>query len=156
MRRKDREIIDEEIIEKIIKSCSSCRIGLVDDGEAYIVPLNFGYEKLENKINLYFHGAKEGRKIDIINKINKGTFQMDTDNKLHEAEKACRYSYRFASIMGVGEIYLLSSNEEKIKGLNFIMSQYTGKSKWDFDEEKLNATAVIKLEVKKLTCKVHP
>jgi len=157
MRRKDREIVDREVIEKIIKECECCRISLVDKekDEAYIVPLNFGYEKLEDKIIFYFHGAKEGRKINLINKNNKASFQMDTDHKLNEAEKACGYSYRFASIMGIGKIFLINSKEEKIKALSLIMRQYTGRDKWDFEEKMLEATEVIKLEVEQLTCKVH-
>ena len=43
MRRKDREIIDPVHIQDIMQRCDVCRIGFNDEGEVYIVPLNFGY-----------------------------------------------------------------------------------------------------------------
>ena len=69
MRRKDREVTDFMQIENIISRCTCCRIGFYDDGEVYIVPLNFGYEAKGDTYILYFHAAKEGRKIDLIKKI---------------------------------------------------------------------------------------
>ena len=42
MRRKDREVTDFSRMLEIVQRCDCCRIGLVEDGEAYIVPLNFG------------------------------------------------------------------------------------------------------------------
>ena len=62
MRRKDREISDYSEIIRIIESCSVCRLGLMDENEAYIVPMNFGYIVENKDLTLYFHSAKEGRK----------------------------------------------------------------------------------------------
>ena len=36
-----------------------------------------------------------------------------------------------------------------------IMEHTTQKCEWSFDEKMLNAVAVFKLEVEKLSCKVH-
>ncbi len=41
MRRKEREVTDYNKMIEILKSCDCCRIGLVDDKGAYIVPMNF-------------------------------------------------------------------------------------------------------------------
>lgn len=60
MRRKDREITDPERIRDIVERCACCRIGFYDNGEVYIVPLNFGYEIGEHGYVFYFHGAAEG------------------------------------------------------------------------------------------------
>ena len=66
MRRKDREVLDEIKIDEFIRNCDCCRIGFYDkeNNEVYIVPLNFGYSNVDNKRVFYFHGAKEGRKIE--------------------------------------------------------------------------------------------
>ena len=45
MRRKDREVTDEKKIMEIISQCYCCRLGFIDKGAVYIVPLNFGFEK---------------------------------------------------------------------------------------------------------------
>ena len=49
MRRKEREVTDYNKMIEILKSCDCCRIGLVDDKGAYIVPMNFGYEDNNGK-----------------------------------------------------------------------------------------------------------
>jgi len=54
MRRRDREITDNEKIKEIIKACDCCRLGLNDNGKVYIVPLNFGYSNIDNKRIFYF------------------------------------------------------------------------------------------------------
>ena len=73
MRKKEREITDIDEIESIIKQAISCRIGLVDKDEPYVVSVCFGYERN----TLYFHGAKEGRKIELIKQNNKICFDID-------------------------------------------------------------------------------
>lgn len=64
MRKNDREVTELTEIMGIIKKCVVCRLGMVDDGTPYIVPLNFGYEFDGAALTLYFHCAKEGRRID--------------------------------------------------------------------------------------------
>ncbi len=59
MRRKEKEIADKSEIESIIRKSLVCRLGIVDAGLPYIVPLCFGYDNGA----LFFHSAKEGRKI---------------------------------------------------------------------------------------------
>ena len=42
MRRKDREVTDIEKIKEILDACKVSRIGLMDVGMVYIVPMNHG------------------------------------------------------------------------------------------------------------------
>lgn len=155
MRRSDREVTDPARIADIISRCTCCRLGFYDDGEVYIVPLNFGYEAKGDAYVLYFHGAKEGRKLDLIQKSPRVGFEMDTNYALHEADVACGYSARFQSVIGNGVASIVSEPEEKKHGLSLLMAHNTGKSEWDFDERAVHAVAVFKLEVTKLSCKEH-
>ena len=59
MRKKDREVTDEEKIKQIIKDCHCCRVGLYDGNSPYIVPLNFGYEEKE-KLSPYHQHSPLG------------------------------------------------------------------------------------------------
>ena len=43
MRRSDREITDEKSIEAFIAKEQIMRIAFYDNGEIYIVPVNYGY-----------------------------------------------------------------------------------------------------------------
>lgn len=158
MRRKDREVTDSVKIEDIIKRCTCCRIGFHDEGDVYIVPLNFGYEVKDNTYVFYFHGANEGRKIDLIRKSPNVGFEMDTDFAVYatdEADTACNYTARFQSIIGNGIVSMVSEIEEKRRGLSLIMEHNTGEQEWKYDEKMVNAVAVFKLEITKLSCKEH-
>lgn len=153
MRRKDREITDEEQIKRIIQSCYCCRLGFYDHGSVYIVPLNFGYEEKENRRIFYFHGAAEGRKADLVKQGMSVGFEMDTAYELTRAETACGHSSRYQSIIGTGKVSLIEEDQEKIHALNTIMLHYTGKEKWDYPTEILSNTYVFKMEVLELSCK---
>lgn len=157
MRRKDREVLDEVKIDKFIRNCDCCRIGFYDkeNNEVYIVPLNFGYSNVDNKKVFYFHGAKEGRKIELISKTKKVSFEMDSNHELIIGKMACNYSERYQSVMGTGLISFVEDKDEKIAALNEIMFQSTGKKDWDFPEPMLNGVAVFMIEVTSLSCKEH-
>lgn len=158
MRRKDREVTDAAKIEDIIRQCSCCRIGFCDDGEVYIVPLNFGYEIVNDIYIFYFHGAKEGRKIELIRKNPHVGFEMDTDAAVYkkgESDLACTYTARFQSVIGNGIVQTVSETEEKRHGLALLMAHSTGKSDFTFDEKAVETVSVFRLTVMKLSCKEH-
>lgn len=155
MRRKDREVTDPIKVESIINRCTCCRVGFYDDGAVYIIPLNFGYQVKDDTYTFYFHGAKEGRKIDLIQKSPNVGFEMDTNYALNEADIACGYSARFQSIIGNGVVSIVSEIEEKKLGLSLLMEHNTGKQKWDFDEKMVSAAVVFKLKVTEMSCKEH-
>lgn len=155
MRRKDREVTDIDKINSIIDACQCCRLGFYDSGEIYIVPINFGHTYENGKHAFYFHGAKEGRKIDLIAKNHYAGFELDTNYKLNTGTKACEYSARFQSIIGSGDIEFIEHSDEKKEALNIIMKHNTGKDKWEYSDEMLNAVCIFKLEANKISCKEH-
>ena len=66
MRRSDRELKDMADIVAIAKRETVCTVAFHDESCPYLIPLNYGAEVEEGKLVLYFHGAKEGTKIDKI------------------------------------------------------------------------------------------
>ena len=50
MRRKDREVTDIEKIKEILDACKVSRIGLMDQGKVYIVPMNHGYSLEDGRL----------------------------------------------------------------------------------------------------------
>jgi nitroimidazol reductase NimA-like FMN-containing flavoprotein (pyridoxamine 5'-phosphate oxidase superfamily) len=154
MRRKDKEIIDINEKLEIIAKCKVCRLGLSENNYPYIVPLNYGFSYDDEKLTLYFHGAMEGKKFDIIKKNNNACFEIDCDTKLIEGQNPCDYGYEFKSIIGFGKIILLDSKDEKTMGLNYLMKQQTGRDiKHDFNENELNNVIVFKMAVEEFTGK---
>ncbi len=155
MRRKDREVTDPDKIGEIIDSCTCCRIGFNDNGQVYIVPLNFGYRKKENRYVFYFHGAKEGRKIGLIRQNPQVGFEMDTNYRLHRADTACGHSAGFQSVIGNGTVHIVEDADEKKMGLLAVMEHNTGRSDWEFNEKMVEGVCVFKLEAETLSCKEH-
>ena len=155
MRRKDREITDPEKINEIIRRCHVCRLGLRDGKRVYVVPLNFGLAEREGKQFLYFHGAKEGRKADLIRQGGYACFEMDTGYRLQGGEQACDYTAAFQSVIGEGTVCVVEDPAEKESGLTAVMRQSTGKDRWTYGPAMLEAVCVFRLEVESLTCKEH-
>ncbi len=155
MRRRDREITDVNEMYKIIDECSYCRVGFNDAGEVYIVPMNFGYDINEDVVTLYFHSAKLGRKISIIEKSPNVGFEMDTNYKLEVGEIAGKCTARYKSVIGNGVASFVDTRDEKINALQRLMYQSTKKDNWEFDENSLEAVRVFKITVEKITCKVN-
>lgn len=153
MRRIERNVSDDKLIDKIISCCHCCRLGLIDKDQVYIVPLNFGYVHNEYNRVFYFHSAKEGRKIDLINRNNYAAFELDCNYALVQKDKACQFTAHFQSIIGSGKIEIVNDMQEKIFGLEQIMLHNTSKAGWDFDSKAVDAVCIIRLVVEQLSCK---
>ena len=125
MRRKDRAVTDPAKINEIMSRCHVCRLGLRDGKRVYVVPLNFGFLEREGKQFLYFHGAGEGRKADLIRQTGYACFEMDTGYRLQGGEQACDYTAAFQSVIGEGTIAVVEDPAEKEAGLNAVMNQIT-------------------------------
>ena len=156
MRRKDREVTDPVRIREIIAACDCCRLGLCDGDRAYIIPLDFGFVENQGRYAFYFHGAQEGRKIDLIRKTGWAAFEMDCGHEWVLGETAQQTTSRFQSVMGGGPVTLVETEEEKRRGLLAIMAHVTGRDRWEIGRAALEKTQVFRLDVEELTCKVHP
>lgn len=148
MRKKEQEITDRSEIDSIIRRSKICRLGLCDVDKPYIIPVNFGY--INN--TLFVHSATEGKKIDIIRNNPNVCFEFDLEPELLEADKACNWSIKYKSVIGFGKAYLIEDQEEKIHGLNVLMSQYSNKS-FNFSKEPVSKTAIIRIEIESMTGK---
>lgn len=148
MRRKEREIKDELIINKILSESSVCRLALYDEPYPYIVPLNYGYSDGA----LYFHCAKEGRKLRLLESNNKVGFEIEYHSEVIGGNVSCDYTTRYRSIIGTGFVKILHADEEKRFGFDAIMKQH-GKDDNTYIQRFLDKALVLKLEIKSMTAK---
>jgi len=153
MRRTDREVTDINKIKEIIENNQCCRLGFIDQGSVYIVPLNYGY-LYNNKHIFYFHGATEGKKIDLIKHNNHVGFEINNNHQLIKGKTPCQYSMKYQSIIGKGHIELIEDNEEKKLGLQLIMKNVAHQDV-AFNDQMVDSVAIIKLIVDTLSCKEH-
>jgi uncharacterized protein len=149
MRKTEREIKDREEIESIINQAQVCRVGLSDGNIPYIVPMNFGYQGS----CLYFHCATEGKKLDIIRLNNNICFEIDIDDQtVKAAERVCKWSTKYRSVIGFGKAFIIDNWQEKATALN-IITQHYGANHHDFSEKEVEKLSIIKVEISNMTGK---
>lgn len=154
MRRKDREVTEINELIQIIEKCKVCRIAMQDNDGLYIVPMNFGYTCESNQLVLFFHSAKEGRKINALKENSDVCFEMDCEHSLITADVACRYGYFFKSIVGNGNVVFIDDVEEKKIALSALMKHQTGQD-FSFDDRMAGSVSVFKIIVNNYTGKDH-
>ena len=156
MRRKDREVsaLDEKLA--ILDKCEVCRVAFSVDDQPYIVPLNFGYEMQGEALVIYLHGAKKGKKADMLKQNPKVCFEMDTEHGVIKAEQPHNYSYSYASIIGFGLAELIEDTEQKIHGLKMLMQKVDPGREFKFDVAPLAQTMVFKIICNEFTGKRRP
>jgi len=142
MRRKDREITDRNSINGIIARCKVCRIALCENGQPYVVPLNFGYDGE----HLYFHSANTGKKIEIIKQNNRVGFEFDILHEIITAETPCEWGTKYESVVGNGIAEFIESQQEKAKALECILSQYGGSFN-EFNDFSLSSVTIIRVTI---------
>ena len=158
MRRRDREITDQNQIQDILNTCSYLHLGLSDDGMPYVVPLNYGLVKdeIDGHYIIYLHGAHEGRKLDIIKKNPNCCFTMERNVAPFEGRMACQHGMVYESIMGVGKVSIVDDPEEKMLALTALMKTQTGRDDFQFDERMVSIVTVMRVDVSELTAKQRP
>ncbi len=152
MRRKDREISDGKELEEIIKRADVCRIALANDNMPYIVTMNYGYMNNPHR-TFYFHCANEGKKIDMLRKNNHVCFEIDIDHEIVKGKKACDWGSKFTSIVGYGDIDIITEKAEKTAGFNRIMCHYGGEQEYEYDENIVAQTTILRLKITEMTGK---
>jgi len=151
MRRKDKQITDSDIIEKILFSSHICRIAIFDEQYPYIVPMNYGYK---NGI-IYFHSASKGKKLDLLRKNNKVGFEIEAPHEIIKAinpENSCDWTTRYRSIIGTGEIHVIEDLEQKKTAFDIIMHQH-GSSLNSYKDKLLEIVVVLALHIQELSGK---
>lgn len=153
--KREREVTDINEILEILNKAKVAHIGMVDGDEPYVVPMNYGYSYNEGELTLYFHGAKVGRKLDVIRSNPKVFFEIDCDIVPFEGKVACQYGISYASVMGLGKAEIVEDIEEKKRGMSVLMKTQTGKD-FTFDEKMVSIVSVIKITCKDFTAKKRP
>lgn len=150
MRKAEREVtcFDEKI--KLLNRCQTIRLGLYAERFPYVVPLSFGFQTSDGKVNIYFHCAKEGKKIRLIEANPNVCVEADILNGYRNLGKSVTADYE--SIIGFGkckEVY----GEEAVRGLELLL-EHCGVTGYPARNcTSLGRTAVFKVELEEITGK---
>ena len=152
MTRREQQVTDINEIIEILDKSKVVHIGMIDGDEPYVVPMNYGYTLNDGKLTLYLHGARRGRKIDVLRENPKVFFEMCCDITPFEGEVACKYGITYASIMGRGVATLVEDVEEKKKALSVLMKTQVNKD-FTFDDKLTTVVSIIRIDALEFTAK---
>ena len=169
MRRKDREMTEEFGMGIIDKSKYGI-VSMIDGEVAYGIPLSI----VRDGNTLYFHSAKEGRKVNVLKECQKVSIAFVGDRKIPEnytkeeldeivkdESKAVLlissvFTTEFESAVVTGSTKLVEDKEEKIKAMRLICEKHTPTKMEYFDmaiKAGLSRTNVYSLEIEDITSK---
>ena len=145
---KKRELTFKPELESIIRKCQICNMAMVDeDGNPYVLPMNFGYEE----DYIYFHSAQTGHKVDIL-KNNPNvcvSFSADEELKWVNEDVACSWGMRYRSVLAYGKIEFIDDFDAKEKALMIIMKTYSDID-FSFNAPAVKDVLVFRVKVNKL------
>ena len=155
MRRKDRQITEIEAIRAILDKAKVLHLAMIDGARPYVVPMNYGYALADGRLTLYLHGAKEGRKLDVLQKNARVAFVLETDVSLVSGgDLPCKYGAAYASVMGEGRATILTDPVEKTDALTMLMKTQTGRNFY-ITEAMTDTVAVLRIDVEAFTAKAR-
>lgn len=119
MRRFKQQLDDSECIA-VLKTETRGVLSLVgDNGYPYAVPMNHWYCEEDGK--LYFHGAREGQKIDLIKENNKVCYTVYDKGYRKDGE----WSLNVKSVIILGEITPVTDGEKAKKICTALCRKFT-------------------------------
>ncbi|MBO4361141.1 MAG: pyridoxamine 5'-phosphate oxidase family protein [Eubacteriaceae bacterium] len=155
MRRTDREITDIGEIIGIIESAGVLRLGLFSDEYPYVVPMHFGYEYADGVFTFYVHCAREGRKLDLIDRDPRVCIELEGGTRLISGgDVPCEWGAEYSCVMGFGTAVRLTDTGEKIKGLSLLMKHQTGRE-FEITPGMTKAVEVIAVRIGSISAKAR-
>jgi len=148
MRRADKEITDQTLMDEIIKKAQVCRLAVSYRDMPYIIPMNFGYA---DRV-LYFHSAKEGLKLLILRENPQASFEVEINTQLIPSEQGCDWTMRYQSVVGFGEVEFIDDLVRKREGMKIILQQYSKDITLPTDAA-LDGVTLFKLKINTMTGK---
>lgn len=115
IRRKEKAIESKEEMIAVLENCKYITIAMSHNNEPYLVTLNHGYDREKNCI--YFHCAREGKKVDILTNNNVVWGQAIEDHGY--AEGSCDHLY--ATTQFKGQVSFIEDVKEKELALRIII-----------------------------------
>lgn len=155
-------ITDKSIIKDILNNATYGVMALCSDNKPYSIPFNF----IELNGSIYIHGAKKGKKIDIINDNAFASFSIVEEYSLipsyflTDTGDASPASHLFSSLIIDGKIEFVNDYDEKVSGFKALMEKYQPEGNYKplddkkMYEEIINATGMFKLIPEDISGKV--
>ena len=160
--RKIYKIKDEKLIEDILEDVEFGTLAICCNNKPYSLPLNF--VQIEKEI--FFHGAKKGKKIDIMKNNSNASFSVVESYSLlpsyfsTDTGSASPATHMFKSVIIDGAIGFVEDYEQKANALTFLMKKYQKEGGYrplndEIYKKVINATCLYKLIPTQTSAKFH-
>ncbi|MBR4241688.1 MAG: pyridoxamine 5'-phosphate oxidase family protein [Eubacterium sp.] len=150
MRRFKQQISEEECFSLLKNEKRGVLSIIGDEGYPYGIPMNHYYSEKDGKI--YFHGAKQGHKIDSIRKNNKVCYTVFDKGYRKENE----WSLNVKSVVVFGRISLVENAEKAKKICSDLCRKFTDDEeylKYEI-ENSLKNVQCLEIEIEHITGKL--
>lgn len=141
LRRIKQQLSNEECITILENEVRGVLSVLGDNGYPYGLPINYYFSKDENKI--YFHGSREGHKIDAIKNNDKVSFCVYNKGIQTEGKKGLD----FKSVIVFGRIKPIEDREKTIDICRKLSAKFDFGEDYIEEEIKKFAKFVLCLEL---------
>ena len=160
MRRQDREIKDPSVILDIINSLPIGHLAMNDAGKPYGVTMNYIFElDADRNAVLYFHGAKEGRKAEILTRDPHVYFFAERDDGpkvIVRPNGNKSVTNLYVSVAGEGVMEPVEDANEKRRVLLAMANAFSEEPFESLPDAVVEMTAVWKLVLHGVTGKSNP
>jgi len=149
MRRKEKEITNRNELDQIIRNSLICHLSCCLDNQPYLVPLSFGYDGH----TVYFHTAKEGKKIKYLVLNPRVCLAFESEVKLQtDLDLACDWTFHYKSAIAYGTAEELIDPDSRANAIKHIMLHYSEKD-WDISDKDLSKTKLWRVKLDQITGK---
>lgn len=130
MRRFKQQITEEECVEVLREAWRGVLSIHGENGYPYGIPIDYFYDESDGKI--YFHGAKEGNKVDLLSENNKACFTVMDEGFHREGD----WALTIKSVIVFGRVEAMADPALALEKLTKL-----GKKYYPTEEEALKEVA---------------
>jgi nitroimidazol reductase NimA-like FMN-containing flavoprotein (pyridoxamine 5'-phosphate oxidase superfamily) len=135
--------------EELLARALAGRLGMCKDNQPYAVPMCFLY----HDGRIFFHSARQGRKMHFMRANPTVCFQVD-EHSLVSSSKPCKFTMNYHSVVAVGRVRFLADSKEKLKILKLLVRKYdTGNLAELLSEKKTNRVEVGEITIAEISGK---
>ena len=160
IRMVNRACTDEKQIKQFLEGAQTAFLGLVDQHIPYVIPLNYVYK---DGI-FYFHGANEGRKIDILTTNQNACMTISENYGTMVDPVPAETDTAYMSVVANGLVEIVTDLNEATAAMQAMLDKYvpdyyhTPLSKKHLDKYQSSLgskTLVLKVKPTSITAKEH-
>ncbi len=150
MRRSDRAMTLESC-HRFLERASVGRLAMISRDEPYVIPVNFVYQDGA----VYFHSAREGRKMEAIQSTPNVCFETDVMLGIKDDTDPCSMGTYYRSVIVFGVAEIVQDNDEALRALEAVVAKHSRRPDREaVSREDMEDVCVVRIIPREITGKV--